>query len=81
MSWKRRTAEGIEGADRFLGRLLYRVLGVGAAMFTVLIFWFGVSALRGGEWMGVVILGFALASGLFTRYCFRPERRLSDVED
>lgn len=64
--------------DRFAGRLVFRVVGVFAAIMAVFATVFGLAALRGGEWMGAVILGIALALGWGVRYCFSDERRLSD---
>ncbi len=81
MTWIERTERGFVAADRFLGRLVFRAVGMLTGLFTVFAFWFGVSALRGGEWMGVVILALGAAGGWVTHFCFRPERRLTEIED
>lgn len=68
-------------ADRIIGRLAYRLVGVVAALAALIALGFALHALSGGSTVGGLLYGgFAAGMALTARYCFSPARRLSDME-
>ena len=67
--------------NRFGGRLFYRVVGSVTALATIGSAWLAWQALSAGELVGgVLAAAFAAMMGFITRYCWSPDRRLTDID-
>lgn len=77
-----RTGRFFDRLDQALGRLVFRTIGAGVGLMTLWVGHAAIEAVRVGEWAGAGVTGTAaVLFGAFTAYCFRRDRRLSDIED
>jgi hypothetical protein len=77
-----RKVPGLDKADRALGKIFWRSIGIVCWGVALIMFVSGVRIMLGplARWDGLILVAGAVPFALIGRYCFRKDPRLTDID-
>ncbi len=77
-----RKVPGLDKADRALGKIFWRSIGIVCWGVALILFGSGVRIMLGSpaRWDGLILVAGAVPFALIGRYCFRKDPRLTDID-